>query len=56
VNVSVAPKHPPNIPAKNSKMTKIRLSGMAMMHMALRPRAIVTNTFGLKLVEKQQLM
>ena len=34
-------------------MTKIRLSGIAMMHMALRARAIVTSTFGLKLLVKK---
>ena len=51
VNVSVAPKHPPNTPAKNSMMTKIWLSGMAMMQIALRPRAIVTRTLGLNLLK-----
>ena len=53
VNVSVAPKQPPKIPAKRRSITKIRLSGMAMMHMALRARAIVTSTFGLKLLGKK---
>ena len=54
VKVSVAPKHPPNIPAKNSMMMKIRLSGIAMMHMALRPSAIVTSTLGLKLYRRKE--
>jgi len=49
VNVSVAPKHPPNIPAKNSMMMNIWLRGIAMMHIALSPSAIVTSILGLKL-------